>query len=69
MNAPCKACEKCGCGSYHDECPQYTEFRNEQLEKSKSRKEIAELRRDISSGYKRVKTRKCSNGIMRSHKK
>lgn len=69
MDAPCKICDKCGCGSYHDECQKYMEFRKEQLEKSERRKKMTELRHDISSGYKRMKDRKCSNGIVRSHKK
>lgn len=24
---PCKTCERKGCGTYHDECPEYLEFR------------------------------------------
>ena len=27
--APCKDCPKKGCGAYHDECPEYQEFRKE----------------------------------------
>ena len=29
MQAPCKDCPKQGCGTYHDECPEYQEFRKE----------------------------------------
>lgn len=27
--APCKDCPRKGCGAYHDECPDYQEFRKE----------------------------------------
>ena len=27
MICPCKGCEKAGCGSYHDVCPAYSEWR------------------------------------------
>ena len=29
LDAPCKDCPKKGCGSYHDQCPEYQEFRKE----------------------------------------
>lgn len=29
MEAPCKFCNKRGCGSYHDKCEPYLEFRKE----------------------------------------
>lgn len=29
MNAPCKRCQKRGCGIYHDQCEKYQAFREE----------------------------------------
>ena len=34
MNSPCIDCEKKGCGSYHDECPEYNEYK-EIIERNK----------------------------------
>lgn len=69
MKPPCLTCEYSGCGKYHDSCEQYMKFRKERLEKSEQKKKLSELRHDISSGYKRMKDRKCSNGIATSPKK
>ena len=27
MKCPCKSCEKAGCGSFHDECERYAEWK------------------------------------------
>ena len=27
MDCPCKGCEKAGCGSYHDQCEPYQEWK------------------------------------------
>ena len=27
MNAPCKGCERAGCGSYHDQCEKYQNYK------------------------------------------
>lgn len=27
MDAPCKDCKKCGCGSYHDKCEIYQAYK------------------------------------------
>lgn len=28
-SAPCKDCERKGCGSYHDQCPEYLAWKKE----------------------------------------
>lgn len=30
--APCKDCERKGCGSFHDECPLYLQWKKEKAE-------------------------------------
>lgn len=37
MNPPCKDCPKKGCGRYHDECPEFQEFRRSREEVYKER--------------------------------
>lgn len=29
MNAPCKNCERCGCGAYHSQCKEYLRFKED----------------------------------------
>lgn len=33
MENPCKNCPKQGCGSYHDICPEYIEWKKQELER------------------------------------
>lgn len=35
--APCKYCERKGCGAYHNECPDYKEYRDK-LDKDHEKK-------------------------------
>lgn len=37
ISAPCMNCENKGCGSYHDVCPEYREFRKMRDEINKKR--------------------------------
>lgn len=37
INAPCIKCEKKGCGSYHDQCPDYQEYKRKGEEIKKKR--------------------------------
>lgn len=41
--APCKDCEKKGCGAYHSQCTAYLEYRKECIEIS--HKKYAEMRK------------------------
>ena len=52
MKNPCMECPDVGCGPYHDECPKYQEFRNNNLkdyerriQKSNEKYDIVENRR------------------------
>lgn len=36
--APCKNCEKKGCGAYHDICPEYVQWKGERIQTSRSMK-------------------------------
>lgn len=35
--SPCLSCERCGCGSYHDQCEIYKKFRDERIAVSRAR--------------------------------
>lgn len=39
MQAPCKSCNKKGCGSYHDICPEYQTFKKQNDESYGKRKD------------------------------
>lgn len=39
-NAPCLTCDRKGCGSYHDQCEAYQNFRKQQMEKNEQLFEI-----------------------------
>ena len=53
MKNPCMDCPNVGCGVYHDQCPKYQEFRNNQLKDYERRKQISTLRADLSANVKR----------------
>lgn len=53
---PCSNCPKAGCGSYHDECPDYQEFRSGQLKEYERRKQLCNERYDLG----RIKNRHIS---------
>lgn len=39
MENPCKDCQRKGCGSYHDICPEHIAWKKEDAEKKKAIKE------------------------------
>lgn len=41
--APCKDCERKGCGAYHSQCKEYLEFQRENEKRYKERKKEAEI--------------------------
>lgn len=47
MKAPCLDCPKVGCGSYHDICPTYQEFRAIKEREYSERKKRFHMRYDI----------------------
>lgn len=56
MICPCKHCEDAGCGSYHDKCQRYKEWREELDEKKAKRHaagELKQLSRDHEMKYRR----------------
>ena len=38
MICPCKGCKNTGCGSYHDQCEQYQEYKKEMVKINTERK-------------------------------
>lgn len=57
MKAPCANCPKKGCGSYHDECPDYISFKKSQEDLYKRRKEAKDRRIFITEEVERIKRR------------
>ena len=59
--APCKDCPKKGCGPYHDECPEYQEFRKERDELREKRLELqksAEITIERAKRHKEYRARR-----------
>lgn len=63
MDAPCKNCERKGCGDYHDLCEPYKKFREEMNARSRA-KILAEKSRPLRRKY-----RHNENSPIRCHKK
>lgn len=59
MKAPCINCPKVGCGSYHDICPEYQEFRKakekEYAERKKRSGEYHDKDQVVQNRMNRVK--------------
>lgn len=63
MKTPCKNCENSGCGSYHDRCEKYQEFKVER-QKFLDEKEKYNANEHVRAlGHKRKHTKKATNGI------
>jgi len=62
MHAPCRDCPKKGCGSYHDKCPEYIEYRKERdkIYEERKRVSINETNLDALDGI-RIWRRKKAN--------
>lgn len=69
MVAPCKDCDKKGCGSYHDKCETYQRFlkiRNEEKEQvAKAKKELYPL----TKKSKKLYIRNGRDRVFKDHKK
>ena len=58
--APCKDCPKKGCGPYHDECPEYQEFKKERQilsDKMREMKKCDEITIERAKRHKEYFTR------------
>ena len=59
FRAPCKSCEKCGCGAYHDKCEAYQEYLRKWKETEKRRRLDAYIKSPLpGKGKKRDNIRK-----------
>ena len=55
MKCPCKECERSGCGPYHDQCQQYSvwkEWRQKIIREKAKDREKTELSRDHEMRYR-----------------
>ena len=56
MKSPCETCERQGCGSYHDQCPEYQEMRKrlDSINQQKYfEKELGGISRDHELKYRK----------------
>lgn len=60
--SPCKSCDRKGCGSYHDECKEYLEWKEE----CKTYKKPPEYYREF---IKETTYKSRKSGQFRNHKK
>lgn len=58
MDAPCKGCENAGCGSYHDQCEKFQNYRAEVASYRKHSLGVSEKRDYIKKAVTRMKGRK-----------
>lgn len=64
MRCPCKGCPKAGCGSFHDECELYREWKKLRAEANKVR--VAEVdTRCISKDHERKYRKNLKAGRVR----
>lgn len=69
MTSPCKTCENRGCGSYHDECEKYREYRAEKDADCEERARQSRIVVDAVQRIESMKRKRNSNGIGRCHLK
>ena len=71
--APCINCDNKGCGSFHDKCEKYLEFRRkrekELEDEKKERNEIMSANVARNDGIKRMKSKRCTNHVYKCNKK
>lgn len=69
LEAPCGKCENKGCGSFHDTCEKYQEFRAKTEERHE--KIMSQLISNdfTKERFRSMKHNRNSNGIGRTHKK
>lgn len=47
MAAPCKNCERKGCGAYHDRCPIYLEWKEEKAKEDQKEFDLDHKKRRL----------------------
>lgn len=67
MECPCKSCGERGCGAYHDECPEFLEWKKCEDEK---KEQMIGHKKYYGKSYINHSTFKSrSNGVFKSTKK
>lgn len=66
--APCAKCEHRGCGTYHDVCPEYKQYRKE-VEEYKAKKYADKEKEYFSRQNRKTAPRTPKNSVLKSHKK
>lgn len=59
MNAPCKGCERLGCGSYHDQCEKYQNYKRTVSAYKKSLVQPAINKSYVKKAVRRMKGEKA----------
>lgn len=59
MNAPCKGCERAGCGSYHDQCEAFQNYKQAVSTYKKSLVRQAMNKSYVKKAVKRMKGEKA----------
>lgn len=67
MDVPCKDCKNCGCGSYHDKCPEYQKYLAGRKVLYENRVRNSLIQEDINAHIKSMKVGANTNGVGRSH--
>lgn len=63
LSSPCASCAKKGCGSYHDQCEKYAEFKNKSAKTKTARMQEVE-KRDVDISLSRLMSRsRRTNGV------
>lgn len=69
MNAPCFGCEHNGCGDYHDRCPEYQKYKQEQAKIAKKKREEMKIQGAIVAHIHSMRTKSNSHKVTKSPKK
>ena len=64
IDAPCLKCERKGCGPYHDQCPEFIEFKKAVKEERKKKDADAKM----NAPYRKYLPKPMPNAITRTHK-
>lgn len=67
MQGPCVDCEKRGCGSYHDQCEIYQEFKKKLAEIAEKKRQLAANEDSAIAGVHRMRTKRSTNGVVKMY--
>lgn len=67
MGVPCKDCKNCGCGPYHDKCPEYQKYLAGRRIVYEKRARETFIQDDINAHIKSMKSGANTNGVGRRH--